>query len=193
MFSLTDKLSTEIVINGESYEVDMAFDVILTLFEALNDDDLSEGEKLYVALQLLLGEEVLNNNELTAEQWNDVLKAIFDNYIDGETTANSVEYDIAGNPLPDSIVQSENKRSFSFKQDAEYIYAGFMQCYNIDLHEEQGKLDWRKFIALMNGLSTDTRFAEIIDIRTRPLPTGKGTGKQREELLRLKNLYALRE
>ncbi len=40
-----------------------------------------------------------------------------------------------------------------------------MQAYNIDLIEEQGKLHWKKFNALLSGLPDGTKFVEVMKIR----------------------------
>jgi len=41
-----------------------------------------------------------------------------------------------------------------------------MQAYGIDLIDEQGKLHWLKFRALLHGLPTETRLMEIIGYRS---------------------------
>lgn len=43
----------------------------------------------------------------------------------------------------------------------------------------------------MAGLPDTTIFRRVVNIRTEELPTGKGTEKQREELKKLKKIYAL--
>lgn len=83
-------------------------------------------------------------------------------------------------------------KSFDYIQDSSYIYAAFMQAYGIDLIEQQGKMHWWKFNSLLQGLPSDTRFMEIISIRTQPLPKPtKYNAEERQRLLRLKQEYAL--
>lgn len=89
--------------------------------------------------------------------------------------------------------KQDAQRSFDFIQDGEYIYSAFMQAYGIDLVEEQGKLHWWKFNALLQGLPSNTRFMEIVEIRTRPLPKAtKYNGEEISQLVRLKAQYALK-
>lgn len=84
-------------------------------------------------------------------------------------------------------------KAFDFVQDSALIYAAFMQAYHIDLIEEQGKLHWWKFQSLLNGLPSNTRFSEIVSIRTKPIPAPtKYNQQEREELMRLKSLYAVK-
>ena len=81
---------------------------------------------------------------------------------------------------------------FSFTQDAPYIYAAFRQQYGIDLLAERGKLHWWAFNALLKGLTADTQFVRILQIRQKPIP--RATKSNREEiaqLLRLKSEYRL--
>jgi hypothetical protein len=86
-----------------------------------------------------------------------------------------------------------SKQLYDLKQDAEYIYASFLQEYGIDLIDMQGKLRWEKFLALLSGLRDNTRFKEIVGIRAAELPRGKGMEKERKRLRKLKRIYALKK
>ena len=81
---------------------------------------------------------------------------------------------------------------YDLEQDAEYIYASFLQDYGIDLFEQQGKLHWYQFKALLAGLSETTKFKRVLEIRQMPLPTGKNSGKHRAEVEKIKKAYALK-
>ena len=84
-------------------------------------------------------------------------------------------------------------KAFDFVQDSSLIYAAFYQAYGMDLVEQQGKLHWWKFSSLLNGLPSDTRFSEIVSIRMKPIPAPtKYNQEEREELMRLKSVYALK-
>ena len=56
----------------------------------------------------------------------------------------------------------------------------------------QGKLHWKKFISLFQGLSEQTKIREVIRIRNMDIPkfTGKNS-KQIQEIQELKSYYAL--
>ncbi len=83
------------------------------------------------------------------------------------------------------------KKVVDFEQDSKEIFAGFMQCYGIDLFSCR-RLHWWKFIALFNGLSSDTRIMQIIDIRQKPIPAPtKYNAEERAALIRLKTEYQL--
>jgi len=84
------------------------------------------------------------------------------------------------------------KKTWDIEKDAELIYASFLFDYKMDLFEQHGKLHWRKFIALLNGLSEDSPFMQVIRIRTMEIPKpNKYNAKERETIRKLKRLYAL--
>ena len=80
---------------------------------------------------------------------------------------------------------------FDIVQDMDYIYAGFMQAYGIDLDDSD--LTIEKFIALLKGIPSDTRLADIIKIRTMkvPKPT-KNNAEQINAIMKAKANFALK-
>lgn len=79
-----------------------------------------------------------------------------------------------------------------FEEDGDYIYASFMQDYGIDLVKEQGRLPWKKFLYLFNGLSADTKIKQVMRIREMEVPEFNGkNAKQIQEINELKSYYAL--
>lgn len=86
---------------------------------------------------------------------------------------------------------SHGKKVFDFIQDSSLIYAAFMQAYRIDLVDTP--LHWWKFQSLMEGLPSNTRFAEVVQIRAMdvPKPT-KYNSEERGRIIRLKQEYALK-
>lgn len=176
-------LTETVEIDGKEYPLNLAFDNVLRLIDMLNDDEVSDVEQIEVGLYMLLG----TNLDLDIAKKEEVFYQIFKSAIhDGEGDGQPV--DIAGNPMP---MKSE-KRYYDLKQDAPYIYASFMSDYGMDLFEQQGKLHWLKFKALLGGLTDGSKFLRVIDIRTAELPRGKGTEKQRKQMLELKRVYALK-
>lgn len=184
MFSIAYPLPEKVSINGQKYELNMAFDNILRLIEMLSDQELNDREQVETGVYMLVGEV-----DCDIKEKSDILQSLFKTLINSEASE-SRELDIAGNPMP---VENEGKPpSYSLIEDAEHIFASFYQVYRLDLIEQQGLLHWDKFKALLGGLPDDCIFKQIIDIRTQKLPTGKGTGEQREQLKKLKKQYALK-
>src|SRR5690606_1279593 len=88
--------------------------------------------------------------------------------------------------------QGSEKPPYDLEKDAEYIYASFMHDYGIDLFEQQGKLHWRKFKALLVGLSDDSMFKRVVAIRTMDVPPPtKDNQKERQQIIEMKRAFSL--
>lgn len=185
MFSFAYPIEDTVKINGEQYEIDLSFDNVLRLIDMLNDEDLSDEIQVETGLRMLIGEDL----DCEIEE-----KAIIFNSLFEQTIAESAEkkqsVDIKGNPMPS--VEENEEELYSLLEDAEYIYASFMQDYGMDLFEYQGKLHWLKFRALLSGLRDDTKFKKVLEIRQMELPSGKGSEKQRKAIIDAKKAYALK-
>ena len=181
MFQLNKKLETEIEINEQIYEINMAFNNVLDFLEIIENPNLPDIEKIRFGLYQLLGEVPdLNPMELFK-----VFDEIIVNFIQEEQI--EILSDLEGNPMP---VKKE-KPVQNLKLDAPYIFVSFMQAYGINLIEQQDKLDWRLFKIYLRELPDDSRMKQIIQIRTQKLPTGKHATQERERLNKLKRIYAL--
>ena len=75
-------------------------------------------------------------------------------------------------------------------QDAGDIYASFRMAYGINLFEEQGKLTWKEFSALLNGLPDNTPVAKLIQIRDWK-PTKNDSAEYKSKMRKLQNKYRL--
>ena len=193
MLDLSRKLTDELVLGDDVYPMNIAFNKVLKVVELINDDDIEELYKPFLAIQILTGVDF--TQALTSEQATAIFKMIFEEHIriiPAKDTAPVL--DLAGNPIKSKIrsrSQSEGgDRLFSLKYDAEYIYSSFLQAYGIDLIDAQNSLHWKKFNALLNDLPSDTKFAEVLKIRS--YKPQKGDSKQYKKNMReLKKEYAL--
>lgn len=181
--NLAYPLTNSVEIDGVTYELDLSFDNVLRLVDMLNDDELSDITQIEIGLKMLFGVDL----DFKIDKKEEIFHQIFYETI-GKEVEDSLPVDIEGNPMP----QQKEEKVYSIKQDAAYIYASFYQDYGIDLYEMQGKLHWEKFKALLSGLKQDTKFKEVINIRTMELPTGKGSEKQRKNIIELQEYYALK-
>lgn len=183
MFELDVKLETELDLDGTVYPVDMAFDNVMKLFKLLENPILTEKDKIYHGIYQLLG----INLDIEFEDQVEVFHYLLDNFVN-KGKEKEVAMDLQGNPIP----VKKQAPTQDLKHDASYIYNSFRQAYNINLFEQQGKLDWREFLSLLRGLPEDTEYKKLIDIRTRPYQKGKGTAEANRKLREAKRLYALR-
>ena len=184
--NLAYPLDDTVEINGDKYVLNMAFDNILRLFDLLKDKEIDDVTKVEIGLLMLIDD---NLEGYSIEEKAEIFSQLFVHAV-GKTKKKQL-VDLDGNPMPE--MSEEDEKIFDFVQDAEFIYASFMHTYQIDLFEQQGKLHWKKFKALLNGLSEDSIFSRVVGIRTAELPTGKGMQKERERLRKLKQKFALEE
>ena len=178
------RLEDTVEIEGVSYPIDLSFDTVLRLFDLLKDPVLSESEKILLGINLLLGVSFLYD----IETQNTIFLSILETFDIWEKP--KPRYDKKGNKLKPKM-KDIAEQHFSFDYDAPNIYAAFYQAYGIDLFEQRGKMRWEKFIALFGGLPDETRFRQIVSIRTRKPSRAKGSKEANEELRKLKKIYAL--
>lgn len=182
MFELDVKLETELDLDGKIYSVNIAYDNVLKLFKILENPILTDHDKVHQGIYQLLGV----NLELKLESQIEVFNYLLSSFVnEGKKEGQIV--DLEGNLMP----VKKQEQTQDLKHDASYIYNSFRQAYNINLFEEQGKLDWREFLSLLRGLPEDTEYKKVIDIRTRPYQKGKGTAEANRKLKEAKRAYAL--
>ncbi|RXA80315.1 Gp15 family bacteriophage protein [Latilactobacillus sakei] len=181
MFKLNDPLNDYVTINDEEHPIYMAFDNVMSALETFDDKELSESDRLYIFLGIMLhdyDQELIS--ALDFETQVDVGKQIIDR-INSEPIENQ-PVDLNGEPMPQP--KRDGPQLVSFLFDAKYIYAAFMQAYGIDLIEQQGLLHWAKFSALINALPDNTLMRQIIDIRK----TNLNEIKDKDEKKRIRKL-----
>ncbi|PCK17718.1 hypothetical protein CEY02_19520 [Bacillus pumilus] len=178
---LTDSFDDVVVLNGKEIPVDVSFDVVLRAFELGEDETYHNAEKWDIMAEMFAA------NHEDYEQMSLHEKVIF---------AQAVIQNFIGEEKEEQTEDEEQETAFQekyydFNQDANFIYASFLFDYNIDLIDQQGRLHWRKFKALLNGLSEKTKFREVVGIRTQKI-TRDMSRDQVENLRRLKRVYALK-
>lgn len=185
MLNLAYKLEDELIVGREVYKLNLSFDNVIRLFDMLNSSDLEDYQKPHFALLMLTGESF---EKYSIEDVELFLKEIIKEHIKNKEF-NSVEYDLAGNPMPVKEIE-EQEQLYSLKYDSDYIFASFFQAYNIDLIEMQGKLHWKKFNALLGGLPENTKFMEVIKIRSYK-PSKHDSSEYKEHMRSLQRQYEL--
>lgn len=171
---IAHKLKNDIDFNGKRLKLNLSFDKVLKIYSLFKEDLLSDADKLDWALEMLI--ENYNKIKYLGYEKKLELFEIISNYITPKSKK----------------VKDDGVKTVDVIQDANYIYASFLMDYNIDLVDMQGKLDWRKFIALFQGLSDRTKIKEVMSIRSRKIPTRtKYNGEEIEALQEAKAFYAL--
>lgn len=173
---LTDIPECKIYTPKSKIVINPAFDIVLEIQKLYREDDLTEFEKMEQALSMLVKND-WNLRLFTPKEKVELLEKICRRFIDIKKRPQ-----VKKHPVP----------ILDFEEDGDYIYASFMQDYHIDLIEEQGKLPWKKFVYLFNGLSDDTKIKRVMQIRGMELPEYNGKNMKRiQEIQELKSYYAL--
>ena len=165
MLKIHYKIDETVEIDHKVYELDLAFDVVLRTFDLFNDKLMDKFSRIQVSyLTLFKDKEILNKLEdYTIDERLEIITAILEDLTEKEEQDKHVERDILGNPIRKEY--QDNRKLMDWNEDSELIYSAFMQAYNIDLIEEQGRLNWFKFKALLNCLPSDTEFMQVVRIR----------------------------
>lgn len=164
-----------IVFREHEYRLDLTYDKVLNVKRMYTEKLLDDADILIGALELFGIQECVVLRLLWLER-SELLERIF-------------REKIAGRPRPKV---GQQKILFDFEEDGEYIYASFMQAYGIDLIDQQGKLPWSRFMALFQGLPSNTKIKEIMRIRDMDIPTPNGKNqKEIQQITELKMYYAL--
>lgn len=168
---LVDLLPTEIEIDEKKYEINSDFRTSI-LFELLmQDKSIGEEDKIFMALQLYYPT-IPSNINLAIEKmlWF---------YRCGKDITKS-----KGNGKGKSVTQI-----YSFEHDDDYIYAAFMDQYNIDLQDIQ-YLHWWKFKAMFKSLKEDNEIVKIMGYRSMDLSKIKDK-EEKAYYKKMQELYKL--
>lgn len=175
--TLWERPVSKVVYAGKTYRLRTGFRQVLRCYQVMADDVLGEEEKIKFCLALLLCRfSLVRAKRLTNSHKIRLFETIFRDYVDtgGKKAA--------------------GEKAIDFDQDAGLIYAAFAQCYGIDLLGNGRRLHWWKFAQLLGSLPENTRLMQVVSIRTRPLPKPtKYNVEERQNLLRLKGIYRLKE
>lgn len=196
--SLAWGIDDSVVINENTYELNLEFSRVLRWYEMWKDSELSkEGKVLYSIILILShdwGEELPETIEELAETipQDDLIplsNAIIKRIAGDQFESTTVKRDLKGN-----ILEDEEKKWYEFEQDSGYIYSSFLMDYGMDLMVERSKgtLHWDKFNHLLAGLSENTKFKNVIKIRMMEYPE-KATPDEIEEIRKVKLAVALKE
>lgn len=172
MSFLTDYDKNCVTYRGKKYKLDLAYDTVLNANCIATDPDIAVEDKLWMLTEILIKRRVclspMDNYELIDRIYKEKIN------------------------FQKRTIQRQQPRIVDFMLDGEYIFASFYQDYGIDLLEQQGKLHWKKFIVLFQGLSDKTKIREVMRIRSMAIPPYNGKNQDEvRQILDLKSFYAL--
>ncbi|MFP3415000.1 Gp15 family bacteriophage protein [Bacillus sp. SIMBA_074] len=186
MFSLTERENDFYTWHGVRLELNLSFDNIMLLLELLSDEDIDELSRITIALQMLIVDNSVISQldmELRSMLFMDILKSRLD--IDLKTLMNNDKKEDGDEKLLEPPI-------VDFTIDAERIFSSFLFDYNIDLIEQQGKMQWNKFLALFRNLSEKSPMGQALHYRTCEIPQkDKHNADERKRIKKMKELYEL--
>lgn len=192
MFDISKKMDDRLVLNDKEYQLFLSFDRVLWCFDMWGKEYIPPHLKPKLALAKLTENESFK--DMGTQEALALYEEVFRKHIQVTKAVDEVDrYDIEGNVLPKKPKEQSDdndKPLFSIKYDGEYIFSSFMQAYQIDLIEEQGKLHWQKFNALLAGLPDGTKFVEVMKIRAWKPQKGEDA-KEKQRMRKLQEEYAL--
>ena len=160
MFNMMlDRMPTDF----EGYLIRTSFRIGIQIAQCLDDNNLSDEDRIAVAFNLLYGNGVPSDFEraLRGLRW----------------------FMGCGNINESDGKPSDNKEVIFWDFDASRIYSSFMSTYNIDL--TTADMHWFKFVSMMGSLRRDCAMSSAITIRTYDLKD-LHNAKSKTEMMKLK-------
>lgn len=183
MLSLTSALDSTILTEIGELPIDLSFNNVLKWYEIVDRDDIEFPSKMRTGWSLFLGADTLPFDKV-------------DDYEDAADALSDISTYVSEDPyVKDNGTDDEQANTvkptqwFSYKEDAEAIYASFLFDYKIDLVDQIGVMRWEKFRALFNNLSAKSPIMRIIDIRQ--ANQADYEGQALSDLVEAQNYYSL--
>lgn len=149
-----------VIYKGKRYRLRTEWPYIIAVLYAMESDELSDSYKILLSLDIIIASKHPNDVDL--------LEAAFE-------------------AISSKGKNRGEKKTIDIIQDWGYIYAGFYQAYRIDLYKKP-QLHWIHFCDLLACIPSDTRIAQIIEIRQMEIP--KPTKYNSDEIARIAKLKA---
>ena len=169
---LIDLLPNKVNMEGEDYEINSDFRTSI-LFELLmQDNTISEEDKIIQALELYYPK--------LPKDINKAIEGVLWFYKCGKDE-----------------IESKNKNKgtgkstqvYSYDYDDDYIYSAFLDQYNIDLQDIE-YLHWWKFKAMFKALKEDNEIVKIMGYRAMDVNKIKDK-EQKAHYTKMQNLYKI--
>lgn len=173
MSVLTEKFPTMLNVDGTECPINPGFRTVLQCYEIQGEKtELSEGELLKMLQMFYRKQKLFHEGHINQMFW----------FFSCGREKNKKSF-------PRKIAGINNKQPFDFVEDADLIYAGFLQQYGIDLQEED--MHWWKFMILLGNLGSDTRLSRIMEYRTVDTASKHLSNEQRKFYQAMQRYYGL--
>lgn len=166
---LLDKLPTK----WKEYPIDTEFQIGIMISQCMVDDDLSDTERIYTAIDLL--------------------------YKDAKRRPSSIEEAMEGinwflndwnhDNIPKGKKKNKQTPTMDFDVDQWRIYAAFKKQYGIDLNKES--MHFWVFMGLLTSLE-ECNFTQVVSVRGKKI-TSKMSKEEKESIRNAKDIYRIKK
>ena len=183
------ELPVAVDIGSETYKIDADFRTIMNVEGIIFGKEVTDGQKRF-AEEMMKEIDIEEKDAIANAKYYDALKLFYEDNIpdDLEEAMEKMLWFYSCGREDEQTKVKTKKKVISFEYDFDYINAGFMQDYKIDLFEVDF-LHWWKFMSLFSALHDDCKICEIIGYRGAEL---KNFDKeQRKRIREMQKIYAL--
>lgn len=176
-------------IGSKTYKIDADFRTIMNVEEIIFGKEVTDDQKKF-AEEMMKEIDIEEKDAIANAKYYDALKLFYEDNIpdDLEEAMEKMLWFYSCGKKDEQTKAKTKKKVISFEYDFDYINAGFMQDYKIDLFEVDF-LHWWKFMSLFSALHDDCKICEIIGYRSAEL---KNFDKeQRKRIREMQKIYAL--
>lgn len=168
---LIDLLPKKVIIDRKSYDMNYDFRTSILFEIMIQDNEIGEEEKIINALNLYY--------PVVPENIKEGIEKILWFYRCGKELSKE----------KGGVGSGKSGQIYSFDYDDDYIYAAFLDQYNIDLQDIED-LHWWKFKALFKSLTEDNEFVKIMGYRA--MDISKDMPKEQKDFYRkMKKLHEI--
>ncbi len=190
---LVEKPPVSVDIEGLSYEIDADFRTMIEVENLIMGKGITEEQEIFAREIMGYNPEMSLEDACTNAKYYEALNLFYRGRIP-ENLELAVEKLVwfygCGKSDRESKKKGGKKPLYSYKCDFDYINAGFLQDYKMDLFEIDF-LHWWKFVSLFSALKDDCKIREIMGYRGADL---KNLDKeQRKRVREMQKVYALPE
>lgn len=165
-----------VTVHGKRFRLNLAYDAVLSCIQAGRDPVLGDLDKLELCLAILV------KNKRALRRLNPQDKSELYEEI------SSKHLNVISRKAPGKQAQPVS----DFVEDFDLIYSSFRFAYGMDLSRERGKLPWKEFCWLFEGLPPGCKMREVMEIRARKIPAPtKYNQEEIRQLTELKQYWTL--
>ncbi len=176
-------------VGGLNYDIDSDFRTMIEVENLIMGKTVTEEQKAFADEITRFNSEISFEDACINAKYYEALKLFYkENIPDNlEKAIDSLVW-FYGCGKREQAAGRGKKQLYSYRYDFDYINAGFLQDYKIDLFEIEF-LHWWKFVSLFSALRDDCKIREIMGYRGADT---KGMDKEQKRFIREKQkLYAL--